>query len=328
MTSRTTDLRHLAEKYPFVLTEGALVERLRHEFHVPLDSHVNHASVIYDPRAAPILASLYRGYIDCALEAGVPVLVMTPTRRANADTISRSPFHDRPLLRDAVRFLADIRREYTNPQDILIGGLVGCARDAYKPEQALSRDTARAFHSVQAAQLLEGGVDFLFAGIMPEVHEALGMAEALAETGTPYVISFMVARDGTLLDGTPIAEAIGMIDEAACPPPAFYTVNCVHPANLLSGLRKAFNRQSSLARLLGIQANASRLEPHRLDGSATLDRDDFGAIVDGMLELRRDFGFKVFGGCCGTDATFMRMLVKALERGTQPSGDAPAGRSA
>ena len=37
---------------PFILTEGAIVERLRHEFHISPDKHIAHAALIYD---APIV---------------------------------------------------------------------------------------------------------------------------------------------------------------------------------------------------------------------------------------------------------------------------------
>ena len=32
----------------FLLTEGAIVERLKNEYHVTLDDHINHAGLIYD----------------------------------------------------------------------------------------------------------------------------------------------------------------------------------------------------------------------------------------------------------------------------------------
>ena len=43
---------------PFILTEGAIVERLRHEFHISPDKHIAHASLIYDDSHREILASI------------------------------------------------------------------------------------------------------------------------------------------------------------------------------------------------------------------------------------------------------------------------------
>lgn len=51
---------------------------------------------------------------------------------------------------------------------------------------------------------LEAKVDFLYAGIMPALVEAIGMARAMENTGLPYIISFMIRSDGKLIDGTTI----------------------------------------------------------------------------------------------------------------------------
>ena len=36
------------------------------------------------------------------------------------------------------------------------------------------------------------------------------------------------------------------------------------------------------------------------------------ALADSMMRLRDDFGFRIFGGCCGTDASHMWAAAKAL----------------
>ncbi|NJO91665.1 MAG: hypothetical protein HC831_23905 [Chloroflexia bacterium] len=59
------------------------------------------------------------------------------------------------------------------------------------------------------------------AGIMPEINEAIGLAKAMAETQLPYVISFMIRKDGRLLDGTLLFEAIEIIDKQVHPAPVF-----------------------------------------------------------------------------------------------------------
>lgn len=78
----------------------------------------------------------------------------------------------------------------------------------------LSIDDAKEFHSWQANLFKESGVDFLFAGIMPALPEAIGMAKAMESTELPYIISFMIRDDGRLIDGTTINDAILHIDNA------------------------------------------------------------------------------------------------------------------
>ena len=55
------------------------------------------------------------------------------------------------------------------------------------------------------------------------------MANAMAATGLPYIISFMVCRDGRLIDGTFIHDAIDAIEKETSTRPLCYMANCVHP---------------------------------------------------------------------------------------------------
>jgi len=306
-----------------LLTEAAIVERLRHECGARLDDHVNHAGLLYD--APGSLGGLYRQYIAIARRFELPILVMTPTRRVNKLTLARSAYRERNLIPDSVAFLESIRAE-NGPFSgkIFIGGHLGCQGDAYAADGALCRAEARRFHRHQVARFAETRADFLFAGIMPAVEEAEGMAEAMAESGLPYILSLMVRKDGRLLDGTAIVEAIGRIDERAFPPPLCYMSNCVHPANLRLALESDLNRRSPrLQRFVGLQANASPLGPEELDGSETLHRTDFDELVREMGRLRGDFGFKILGGCCGTDDRFLKKLAHGLTQDPPSHSDAP-----
>ena len=57
------------------------------------------------------------------------------------------------------------------------------------------------FHSWQISQLKQGGVDFIIAETLPSVEEATGIARALQRSCPPYFISFVISRDGRVLDG-------------------------------------------------------------------------------------------------------------------------------
>ena len=72
---------------PFILTEGAIVERLRHEFQIPLDKHIVHAALIYNDSYRETLAEIYRQYLQIAADFRLPLMLMTPTRRANMEQI-------------------------------------------------------------------------------------------------------------------------------------------------------------------------------------------------------------------------------------------------
>lgn len=110
-------------KSSFLLTEGAIVERLKREFCIPLDNDIVHAGLIYEKMGIETLSLIYRQYIDIANAYNIPIMIMTPTRRVNVDRINRSSYHSKNIIGDCVEFLEDIREEYQSHKDkIFIGG--------------------------------------------------------------------------------------------------------------------------------------------------------------------------------------------------------------
>ena len=108
---------------PCILTEGAVVERLRREFHIPLDEDLIHAALIYNDSYREVLAGIYKQYIDIATRHQLPLMLMTPTRRANTERISGSVYRNRDILRDNVAFLSELRDTASTP--VYIGGFAG-----------------------------------------------------------------------------------------------------------------------------------------------------------------------------------------------------------
>ncbi|MDF1548035.1 MAG: homocysteine S-methyltransferase family protein [Bacteroidales bacterium] len=295
-----------------ILTEGALVERLKAEFGAKMDNFINHAGLIYTK--PEILEMLYRQYINIAKKHQLPVMIMTPTRRVNFESLRESSFRDKNIIADTCLFLNSIKESYKEfSQNILIGGLMGCKGDAYSGKKVLSTEDSYIFHKQQAIQFQNNNTDYLFAGIMPEINETIGMAKAMAETKIPFIISFMIRKNGCLMDGTPLSKAIQLIDEQVYPNPVCYMANCIHPTNLLEALSNPKNKESAqLKRFCGIQANASILSPEELNNCEILHQNDFKVMVDEMYHLKQQFGLKIFGGCCGTNDEFLEILTKTM----------------
>ena len=297
-----------------ILTEGAIVERLKSEYSVKLDKYINHAGLIYDNQI--ILTNLYKQYISVAQKYNIPIMLMTPTRKVNFETIRYTEYNNRNLIIDSCNYLEEIRNEYIEfSEKIFIGGLLGCKGDAYRSEEAMAIDDAYLFHSIQVSEFIKGNIDFLFAGIMPALSEAIGMAQAMAESGLPYIISFMVRKDGCLLDGTSIAEAIKIIDNEVCPQPICYMANCIHPNNLKMALKNEINQNTPyLNRFSGIQANSSSLSPEELNNSSALHVGNYDEMVSEMIFLANEYHLKILGGCCGTDNVFLEKLAEKISK--------------
>ncbi len=299
---------------PVWLTDGAVGVRLRSEYGLIPDEHIGNASLLYEKEGFDALRSIYRQYIDIATEHHLPIIVSTPTQRSSYERIAASSYSEKPIILDAVNFLKDVRSENSDSEkNIFIAGLMGCRGDAYNAIDALETNEAFDFHALQTQQFVGTGVDLLFASVMPALKEAIGMALAMEDSGLPYIISFMIRENGALIDGTPISEAIRLIDAATQRRPICYMANCVHPTILQKALSNPMNRTPLvMERFRGLQANASALRPEALDGIDHPVGDLPDIWAEHMIALREQWPFKIFGGCCGTDQRHMAEIARFL----------------
>ena len=194
-----------------------------------------------------------------------------------------------------------------------VGGLMGCKGDAYTGEGALAEQEAFSFHRWTVEQFYKAGADFLYAGIMPVLSEAAGLARAIDDTGLPYIISFTIQEDGKLIDGTTIADAIRYIDSITTNKPVCYMTNCVHPSIVRQALMQPFNRNDMVReRFRGIQANTSPLSYAELDGAEDLHCSEPEDFAEEMIKLQSVADIKIWGGCCGTDCRHMACVARKL----------------
>lgn len=300
--------------YPHIITEGSIIERLKREFNYPLDELLSNSKMIYEDDGKLLLEKIYREYVDIAQSSDLPIMLLTPTWRANKERTAKADVDMKTINSDAFAFVNEIRKSYGNFSDkIYIGGLTGCKGDAYKPEEALNEIDAYDFHKEQMQILADAGVDFLLASTLPEINEAKGIAKAMSETGKDYVISFVIRDNGKLLDGTLLTEAIKIIDDSVSPTPLFYLTNCIHPDVLHKSFLNLVDKENILQkRLFGIQANASTKSPEELDTLQELDADSPADWARGMVDLNKKYNLKILGGCCGTDARFISSIVELL----------------
>lgn len=295
---------------PFILMEGAVGERLKREYNISFDEDVAMAGLVYDVKAREALTRLYSEYARIAEKNRLPFMATTPTRRANRERVSKSRYN-KDIIQDNIGLLKEIQGKVQTP--MFVGGLMGCKGDAYRATEVLTKEEAWRFHSWQADLFRQAGVDYLFAGIMPALSESIGMAKAMEATGLPYIISFMIRKDGRLIDGSTIHQAILEIDEATQQKPLCYMTNCVHPIVLREALSCSSNQTALVReRFHGIQANTSSLSPEELDRSADLHSADCIGLADDMMGLFNCMSPKIMGGCCGTDASHMNEIAQRL----------------
>lgn len=298
-------MKTFLEESNLVLMEAAIVERLRRTEKVFLHPNLINAPLIYDEIGKNELKKIYRGYLDIALEAKIPFLMCTPTWRANQERVKNAEIN-LSINIDAAIFLKEIRdKQAINKEIIKIGGLIGCKNDCYKPDEGLSANESESFHSWQINQLAQTGIDFLIAATLPNTEEAKGIAKAMEKTELPYIISFVISRDGRILDGTSLCNAVENIDASTDRKPLGYMVNCAYPTFLCVENQP----QKLFKRLIGYQGNASSLDHSDLDGSDQLKSDATVDWGNEMLRLHSSCGIKILGGCCGTSDEHLRYIT-------------------
>ena len=290
--------------------EAAIVESLRRSSEIDLHPLLVNAPLIYEEAGRKALRRIYQNYIDIALEAKIPFLMCTPTWRTNQARVSETNINTSINI-DAVDFLKELRGSQKNgKENIKIGGLIGCKNDCYQPQEALSANEAEQFHRWQIEQLKQGGVDFIIAETLPNIEEAVGIAKAIESSGLPYFISFVISRDGCLLDGTDLNTAIKLIDENTQQRPLGLMVNCAYPSFLCA----ASQPPGVFKRLVGYLANASSKDHCDLDGAPELFGESVSDWGNSMMELHSTYGVKILGGCCGTGDEHLRYLVRGKQQ--------------
>ncbi len=300
------NIQKILDDHDCVLAEAAVIETLRRSGNVKLHPLLENALLIYEEAGKEALTVLYQYFIDVARKADIPIMLSTPTWRANQERTSTANI-TRDVNGDAVRFLKRQKERWGSwAANIIVGGLIGCKNDCYKPDEGLPTSEAQTFHLWQVTQLAKAGVDFLLGATLPTLSEARGIALAMEQTNIPYIISFVINKEGRILDGSSLESSFREIDAVCSRPPLGYMINCSYP----SFLNAHKQPQSVLSRIIGYQANASSHDQSQLDGAEVLQANDTTEWGNLMIELNRKFGVKILGGCCGTSCEHLQYIAQ------------------
>lgn len=257
------------------------------------------------------LEAYYRDFLDLARRKGVGLILESATWRASpewAEPLGLSPAELDRLNGAAIELLKGLRAEYADVP-VVISGCLGPRGDGYDPGRIMQAEEAQTYHAHQAAVLAAAGVDMLAAITMTNVPEATGVARAAQALGLPVAISFTVETDGRLPTGDPLSGAVAAVDAATGGYPAYYMINCAHPAHFDGALEEG---AAWTARIGGVRANASRLSHAELDVMTELDIGDPADLAARHRTLVERFPqIRVLGGCCGTDLRHVAAIADA-----------------
>jgi S-methylmethionine-dependent homocysteine/selenocysteine methylase len=285
------------------LTDGGIETTLIYQEGIELP-HFAAFVLLDDDAGCAALIRYFASYLSIAREAGLAVVLESPTWRASRDWGRLLGYPGQALAeanRQAVELLVQLRAEYaTADSPVVISGCLGPRGDGYQPDALLAAAEAEDYHAEQIATFRTTDADLVTAITMTHTGEAIGIARAAQAHGMPSVISFTVETDGRLPSGETLEEAILTVDAETGSAPAYYMVNCAHPTHvdttLIAG--EGWNE-----RVRGLRANASTMSHAELDAAESLDVGDIEDLGARYAALREQLPqLSVLGGCCGTDA--------------------------
>jgi S-methylmethionine-dependent homocysteine/selenocysteine methylase len=248
-----------------------------------------------------IVEEIHRDHV----RAGADILTTNTfrtTRRTLAKT-GRDPNDaaslDRLAAELARRAAADAGRS------VLVGGSIAPLEDCYTPALFPGPETALAEHRAQAESLAAAGVDFLMIETMPLIAEAKVAVGAALETGLEVTAGFVIGKDGRLLSGETLAEAVAAV--SAFPVTAIF-VNCSPPAVIGAALRSL---RGLTALPVGGYANLGNADATTgWAADESVDGARYSAHASEWLEA----GASIIGGCCGTRPEHIAAVRELLNR--------------
>ena len=293
----------LLARGPYV-TDGGLETDLifHHGFDLPEFASF---PLVEDDAGREALHRYYAGYAEVARRLGRPLLLETPTWRANPDWAALLGYDAGALdrvNRAAVDLVASLRDQWPD-LDVVLVGVLGPRGDGYVAGEAPEPDEAADYHAAQVASLAAAGAELVTAYTLTTPNEAIGIVRAARAADVPVCVSFTVETDGRLPDGTPLAEAVRTVD--AHDAPDWFGVNCAHPVHVAPALDGGAWQE----RIALLRPNSSTLTHAELDVMEVLDEGDLPLLTATFDDLRPQLpSLGIVGGCCGTDARHVAAL--------------------
>ncbi len=273
--------------------------------------------LLKDDEGTQALRRYYEPYAQLARDRQLGFVLESPTWRASPRWAAELGYSEQELdqlNRKAIALMEELREAYeSGGRPVVISGCVGPQDDGYRASEALSADTAHAYHAVQISTFADTAADMVTAITMTYADEAIGVSRAASDAGLPVAISFTLETDGRLPSGQALGDAIQQVDDdATASPPAYYMINCAHPTHFEHALA---NGEAWAERIRGLRANASIKSHAELDEATELDTGDPADLGVRYADLRTRLPrLNVLGGCCGTDHRHVAAICGAWLR--------------
>ncbi len=246
-----------------------------------------------------VVQSVYRDYYQAGSD-----IVETNTFGGNRFRLKHYGYEKR--VNEFCRRAAELAKEICPPGKY-VAGSIGPSGEILEPLGTMSATEAYDAFAEQAAALAAGGADVLFVETMMDVEEAV-LAVRAAKEATDLPVSGTMTFDLTdsgprTSYGTDAATAVQRLSEAGAD---ILGANCGNGMEVVLQTMKVMRPLTEKPLLAQPNAGIPEMVDKALVYSETPEtmRDKYKELID--------MGVNIIGGCCGTNAEYIRMLRRLI----------------
>ncbi len=198
---------------------------------------------------------------------------------------------------------------------------LGPANDCYRPELAPDALGAQLFAKKQYELCIEVlhrfGLTLSDVVILHETigtdREALGISLAAQSLHLPLILSFVVDRQGLLLNGKTVEYAISLIDRETSRFVEGFSLNCCSPY-AFDHVIASFEDKNLIQRIIGFYPNSWDANPSSYETGEALEEPRKADSLQRIAEIGRRYDLKFVGGCCGFGCHDIKLLASLVAR--------------
>lgn len=190
--------------------------------------------------------------------------------------------------------------------DAWVAGSIAPLEDCYSPELVPEQADCMREHGEMVGHLAAAGVDVILIETMNMIREAEAAARAAAESGLPFIVSFVLRTDGRLFSGESLEEAAKALRQYN---PMMIGVNCT-PSTMITESLKELGGHTDLP----VSGYGNIGHTDEIDGWEVTD-DVSPAAYGALAGTWAEMGVRMIGGCCGTSPAHIEAVQGVLSGG-------------
>lgn len=239
-----------------------------------------------------VLAALQRGYAEAGSD-----IVYAPTFSGNRIKLEEYGLGSR--IEEINRTLVRLTKEAVGDRCYVAGNLT-MTGEAIEPVGTLAFEALVDCYKEQVRIIADEGVDLFVIETMMNLGEARAALLAVKETTElPVFVTITVDENGRTLYGTDPAAALVALEALGADA---FGINCSAGPDKLVDIVERLDKYAGLPIIVKPNAGLPKFE----DGQTVYDMPS-GVFVREMKRLVAA-GASILGGCCGTDASYIRQL--------------------